>query len=194
MEEPGRRPRGGQAAFSLLEMIAVVIVFGLVAAVALPNLAGGGDRKLWNAAGSLTAELEWARQRTVMTGIPHRVLLDLEEGRTQLQWLRRETAEPRADVDEDGRPVVHMAPPERAAEAFQPIPAQLGRPVTLEASVAFHSVESDGGVAESGLVAVEFESDGTTEPVTIFLENDRGLVLALEVAALSDAIRIHDVD
>ena len=36
---------------------------------------------------SIAENLRFARQRAIMTGVPHRLLIDLEEGGYQIEWF-----------------------------------------------------------------------------------------------------------
>ena len=80
MPAPFRRYSRGRAGFTLIEMLAVVAILALLATFVAPSLDAVRQRRLRAEAMSLAAQLEFARQRTVMTGVPHRVLLDLEAG------------------------------------------------------------------------------------------------------------------
>ena len=73
--------------FTLIETLAVVAILALAAVIVLPNLAALGERRLRHAAQRLAAELELARQRAVVTGVPHRILFDLENGLYRIEWL-----------------------------------------------------------------------------------------------------------
>ena len=66
------------AAFTLIEMLAVVALMGLMAAFVVPNLGSLQNRRLHAQARELAAQFELARQRSVVTGIPHRMWMDLE--------------------------------------------------------------------------------------------------------------------
>ena len=76
--QPGR-PKP-QAGFTLIEVIAVIAIIGMVFAIGIPNLGGNKWNALNNEAELIAQSLRFARQRAVMTGIPHRVLIDLEDG------------------------------------------------------------------------------------------------------------------
>jgi type II secretion system protein H len=81
-----------RAAFTLIEMIAVVAIFALLAAFVAPNLGILSSRRLEQEAQRLSGQLELARQRTVVTGIPHRLAIDLDRGS---YWLNGRPRTPR---------------------------------------------------------------------------------------------------
>ena len=112
--------------FTLLELIAVVLIIGLVAGLAVPNLGLLGEQRLRDEALRLTAELELARQRSVMTGIRHRLVLDLDESLYWTEWEVPEE-EPAAPAAAGSDRPPSLSPPERAESAFAPRPDPSGR-------------------------------------------------------------------
>ena len=72
--------------FTLIEMIAVIAIIGMVFAIGIPRLTSSKLRGLRTEAESIATSLEFARQRAIMTGITHRLLIDLEEGGYRIEW------------------------------------------------------------------------------------------------------------
>ncbi|MGI9015042.1 MAG: GspH/FimT family pseudopilin [Phycisphaerales bacterium] len=70
-----RLPRRG-GGFTLLEMIAVMVIVSILAAVAMPTLAQLRDTQIGIAARELARDLSWARQRAVARGVNVWVLFD----------------------------------------------------------------------------------------------------------------------
>ena len=93
--------RNHRRGFTLIEMMAVVALVGMIFALGLPRLSSSRWRALGDAAESIAASLEFARQRAIMTGIPHRVLIDLEDGGWRVEWLVSES-QALAGGSEDG--------------------------------------------------------------------------------------------
>ncbi len=194
---------GGRAGFTLIEMLAVVALFILMATFAMPNLALLRDRALRQQAQRIAAQLELGRQRSVVTSIPHRLVIDLDNAAYRLEWLATD-AEARGEsaLGESplpvpvagGRPPIDLVAPREAQRSFQPVPGQFGRYAYLEPDLFFSGVETDQGWTEVGETFVAFERDGTTDYAAITLEDDAGRGLVLDVLPLADAVRIRDVE
>ena len=71
---PDRRTRSG--GFTLVELIAVLVVVSILAAVSVPTLSSLGDTRASMAARHLARDLSFARQRAVATGTRTWVLFD----------------------------------------------------------------------------------------------------------------------
>jgi type II secretion system protein H len=195
-------PRGSRAesfepGFTLIEMIAVVAIFGLLVAIVAPNIGNLSGRTLRNATEALAARIDLARQRTVVTGVPHRVWIDLDAASYRLEWFLTEAEalgeEAAADEELDlrsGAPLPLEAP--RVERAFRPLPGLLGNEAVLEASLVFRGVETPTGWIERGAMAIEFTGDGTTEAAAVFLDDDSGRALVIDVLPLAEAVRISD--
>ena len=67
-------------------MLAVVAIFGLIAAMALPNIDLGGSRIVRGEAQDLATAIEFARQRAVMTGRTHQVVIEVDRGEHWIEW------------------------------------------------------------------------------------------------------------
>ncbi len=191
--------RGAQGAgFTLIELLAVVAILALLVGVTAPNLGAVRARWLHNQSKQLAAFVELARQRAMMTGIPHRVLRDLTEGAYRLEWLRGEEQE---DDIATGPPVYDLrgstplplsAPPSREL-SYGPIPGNRGHFHFLSSEIHFAGLETAEGWLDRGEVAVRFDEDGTSEHSEIVLENERGERTWLEIRPIADAVRILDV-
>jgi prepilin-type N-terminal cleavage/methylation domain-containing protein len=194
-----RRKVSFEPGFTLIEMIAVVAIFALLVAIVAPNLGKLSGRTLRNATDALAARIDLARQRTVMTGVPHRVWIDLDAASYRLEWFLTEAEalgeEPPAEEELDlrsGAPLPLEAP--RVERAFRPLPGILGRDAVLEASLTFRGVETPTGWIERGGTAIEFARDGTTETAAVFLDDDSGRALVIDVLPLAEAVRVSDAE
>jgi prepilin-type N-terminal cleavage/methylation domain-containing protein len=191
-----RRAKFGGLGFTLIEILAVVAIFALLAGLLAPRVGAITGRALSESAARLAASLELARQRSALTGIPHRVLLDLDQGGWRLEWFVSEAEqegrepEPPAEIDLRGQAPIPLAAPRGQAAEFRPLPGALGRTEWLEDSLSFAGVETPEGLAEEGEVVVEFDVDGTASDTTLQLGDESGRTLLLHVLPLADGVRI----
>lgn len=182
----GRRRR--PAGFTLIELAAVVLVVALLYSFVLPNFGIGSRRALDGAAESLRASLELARQRSIATGARHRVAIDLDGGRYQLEVF--ETPPPEPPAERDPRGPVDLAAPRAAAGSFLPVPGKMGFTQRLSERIWIREVETAAGVQTRGAAGVEFFQDGSATAAVIALANDDGDGLAVQVLPLADTVRI----
>lgn len=188
------------AAFTLIEMLAVVAIFALLAAFVAPNLGLVSSRRLQQQAEMISAQLELARQRAIVTGIPHRLAIDLDRGSYWLEWFvtqaealgEEEEASPALDLR--GSTPIPMAAPRETGREFRPLPGMFGRETAIEEPLLFQAVETPAGSVDQGEAFVVFQHDGTASPTEIILADGDGRALALAVQPLAEAVRIYDVE
>ena len=180
-------------AFTLIELLAVLLIMGLVVGITLPNLALGTER-------ALLAEAEQLASRPRLHA-PAR-------GRHRHTASRGGRSRRRGLVDRGvaggGEPVRRRAArhagraargPARGAAATvgepAPLPGPLGHPHALPEGMSFESVETQAsGLAADGQVEIVFEGDGSAEPALFALVNESGDAVRLQLSRLADEIRI----
>jgi hypothetical protein len=181
-------------------MLAVVAIFALLASFVAPNLGLLSSHRLQQQAELISGQLELARQRAIVTGVPHRLAIDLDGQSYRLEWFVDEAEatgapEPEPEpLDLRGAAPIPMAPPPEAEREFRPLPGMFGRATELEEALRFASVETTAGATDRGEAFVVFERDGTASPTEIVLADEDGHALLLEVQMLAEAVRIHDVE
>ena len=186
-----RRRRG----FTLIEILAVVAILALVAALVVPNLGGMRARKLRQEARSIAAHLELARQRAIVTGIPHRLWMELDQAEYRLEWLAEDPDEPAAqaaDLDLSGNTPLSLVAPRAQEIRFRPMPGNFGKTQVVEYPFYFEGVETTEGFVSEGEVAVEFARDGTASYSEIYIQDNSGNRIALDVYPLDERVRIRD--
>lgn len=176
-------------------MLAVVLIMGLVASIVIPAVGSRSAAQLRDQANQLANDLEYARQRTVMTAFPHRLFLDLDGAAYRVEWLvtdaeaeGRDDPPPDLDAELSGEKKLDLAPPRGGERSFRPLPTQLGRTALLTDGIEFAAVDAGEGPVSRGAVTVTFERDGTVEPTRIVLMDASGHRVALDLAPLDEAV------
>jgi type II secretory pathway pseudopilin PulG len=178
--------------------MAAVAIFALLAGLIAPRVGALTSRTLHQRAERIAGRLELARQRSVLTGVPHRLLIDLDQGGYQLEWQTTEAEaegrepEPAAPLDLRGETPIPMAPVQAEQRAYRPLPGLMGRFEWLEDDLSFAGLQTPEGWIERGEVSIEFERDGTASYTEIHLDDESGRTLVLDVLPLADAVRIND--
>jgi type II secretion system protein H len=197
---PAARTR--DAAFTLLEILAVVAIFALLAGLALPNFSGLHARNLKHQARRIVAQIELARQRAIVTGTPHRLFIDVDGAAYRIESLTTEDeADGEGETDEmatnasassaAGGVSIDLTAPRAAERAFRPLPGILGRFTPLDESIEFAGIETTGGWVDGGETFLRFERDGSADATTIVIEHESGMSVTLEVLPLADTVRVR---
>ena len=199
-----KRPSRGMRGFTLIEMMAVVVIMAMVFAIGAPRLGASKLRILKQEAETLAQSLDFARQRAVMTATPHRLFIDLEEGGYRIEVLTTEEdafAALAADHEElqfdgdagpndDPNAPLDLRPPDRAQRDFYPVPhRRFGSFSWINDAVYFVGLSSPAGWIEGGNVAIGFEADGTTEFSLLEIADSDDNHLTLEIEPMLDRVR-----
>jgi len=164
-----RRAPRGTAGFTLLEVVLVILIIGIVVAVAFPRFTniGGGDLKL--EARTLIGRIQGLYAEAAFTRRPHRLLFDLDENRYSAEVMNVET------------------------RTFVPVDPTFMAPVQLPSGVTFKDVTTArAGKREEGQVALLFDPMGQAEFATIHLEDRDGAALTLEINPLTGKVAVKD--
>lgn len=202
------RARTRRAGFTLIEVIAVVAIISMVFALGVPRLGGRTFDPLHNEAEEIADRLRFARQRAVMTGVPHRLLIDLEEGGYLIEWYVTEDQAFGLEGGGDGlaallspvggpsdeSPLLDFVPPRRNEDLdYYPIPnREMGTFRWLDETLYFVGVAGPTGWVEGGDFGVVFYADGTTEPLALEIADADDARLTLEVEALLERVRVRE--
>lgn len=202
--------------FTLIEILAVAALIVLIVGIGIPQLGRNSYDLLSEEGENLAQSLRFARQRAIMTGVPHRVILDLEQGAYRVEWFVSEERAFSAGGGEGGdgpgdltsllagatgglgptgeAERLPLSPPSRSeALDYHPVPhRQMGTFRWLDDTLYFVGVDGPTGWVESGDYALVFFEDGTTEPARVELADgdDRHVTLALE--ALLDRVDLRE--
>jgi len=186
--------RGRPQGFTLIELLAVAAILALVAGLVMPNLGGIVEWRLRGEAERVAARLELARQRAIVTGVPHRVWMDLDEAEFRIEWWVSEDQEAGggSEFDLTGNTPLPLRAPRQPLRNFQPIPGKFGNREVVADPFYFERLETPDGPVTQGEAWVLFERDGSASYTEIYLEDKKGHVLAVDVYPLDDRVRIRD--
>jgi prepilin-type N-terminal cleavage/methylation domain-containing protein len=182
-----------QRGFTLIEMMAVVLLGAIIVAIAIPQFGILSNRKLDEGSQLLRSKIEYTRQRAAITGKPHQLLIDLDRFSYHVEW-EIETPESNSnlsllDYDERKRRLIE---PPQDDRGFEPIPERSGMNTELVDPIVFDGVHTPEGWIEEGTFGLIFEYDGTTQPTSIVLSDGTDNQRILEVLPLADFVRISD--
>ena len=164
--------------------------------VTLPNFGALQAHKLRNTAERIVERVDFGRQRAVMTGIPHRLAIDLDSGTYQLEWqgegATAAAPAPRPEAEPGIDAPISLAPPPAAERTFETVPGPLGKLEHLGKGVEFAWIETPSSEVDFGEAFITFEGDGTSSYTLLVLDEPGGREIALEILPLAEAVRILD--
>jgi len=164
----------------------------------LPNFGAMQSHNLRSAAEQFVERVDFGRQRAVMTGVPHRMAIDLDANSYVLEWqgTRSDDARPKTKpmLDPEGNLRISLEPPKQVERGFQALEGPIGKTEYLGKGVEFAWIETPGGDIDFGEAFITFEGDGTSSYTFLVLSEPGGRELALEILPLADAVRILDED
>ena len=168
---PDRRTRG---AFTLLELIAVLVLISTVLAIAAPSLRGFvHGRQTSDTAARILALTHLARSRAISRGSVHRLNIDAE---ARTYWLTAQEGGAFVELETDHGRVFELPVGVAIAldEATFQSPVGSARPVESEEEVPY----------------VQFYPDGRCDPVTIELIGVEGEVLRVVCPSATERFRV----
>ncbi len=163
----------------------------------LPNFGVLQSHNLQQSAERIVERIDFGRQRAVMTGIPHRLAINLDAGTYKLEWQGESARdaelqpEPAIKLGIDDTPF-SLAPPPAVERSYQFLLGPLGKLEYLGGGVEFGWIETPGGEVDFGEAFITFEADGTSSYTILVLNEPGGGELALEILPLADTVRILD--
>jgi prepilin-type N-terminal cleavage/methylation domain-containing protein len=182
----GRQPRATRG-FTLIEIMAVVLILMLLAAIVIPRVSLVASQAVLDDGKKLAATLDFAREKAIALGRAHRVVLDLDHAQ---YWIEAQPPpEPAAatlawaELDE-----LPLVAPRTDMTEFAPLAGM--RPTPLDANVRFAAVEADSGTALEGLAQIAFEPDGAALAASVWLAAGDDLRVRVEVTPLADPTRV----
>jgi len=169
-------------AFTLMELMVVVIVIGILATLTLPNLAASRDKaQLRAAARELWQNARYAHTIATLHRVDCRLVL-LAEGETDGPGYRIEVEIPDSDSSDDDADSASAG----GADTQTHITFRKAafKPVTLPAGVRFADVRIDGeAIGPTGSQAIRFGDTGRADAAAVSLTDGRQYYSLLVYAA-----------
>ena len=185
-----------RAGFTLIEMLAVVVIMGAMLALIIPNLGFRRASALRDQAQGLAGQIELTRQLAVVTGKPHRLLIDIEAGSYSIERFD-EPPKDEESIEENPAGAVgprdfDLSAPQSSQLEYRPVESQFARDNALDSDFFFEGLETAEGWIDNGLVNIVFDRDGTTDPAELVISDLEGRMVILEVRPLLDRVVIRD--
>ncbi|MDG2334067.1 MAG: prepilin-type N-terminal cleavage/methylation domain-containing protein [Myxococcota bacterium] len=195
------------AGFTLIELMAVIVVIGLALGLVLPNLAASRGAQLEESGKQIASRLQLARERAIVTGAAHRVFLDLEMDSVAIEWHVNEDRayahlsesdvfltgqgadNPGAEFSENRS--ISLSPPAREERDYFPIPNRFGNDEWLPEDIFIEGVNSPDGWIDDGTVQIVFQVDGSTDYAEISLVDSWGNRAILEIQPMLEIVRVY---
>ena len=177
----------GRRAFTLIELMIVIVLVGILAAMIIPEMKNGYQDALLRSTGrTLVNAFNIASSRAVSLNQLHRVRLDAATGRYVIEKRIRETTQgdefsALKDVSEgegaiDPRITIHVRSLDEAAAT----PAKL----------AGESSGEGAPVAES----IVFNADGTSDAMELVLRDKQGYRLSLRINPITSHVKVAELE
>ena len=172
------------SAFTLIELIIVITLIGIAAAMIIPEMRGGyQDALLRSTSRDLVNVFSIASSRAVSLNQLHRVRIEPTTGRYVIEKRTRETVngdeyKPLNDVSEaegtfDKRILVQVHKIEDSPDA---VPA------------------SENSQARADIDSISFYSDGTADAAELLLRDKEGYRMALRINPITSHVKILDLE
>ena len=188
--------------FTLIEILAVVLIIGLTFGFVLPNLDSSRSRRLENRGRSIANLVHVARQGAITSGAEHRLWFQLDDGIMRVDWY---VTEERADEayggpteglaevkpEANGATTVSLSPPEKEGRDYYPVASKYGENASLPLDYWVTGIETPEGFIEAGEVQLVFGRDGTTDYAEVLITDAWDNQLIVEIQPLMDRVRLR---
>ena len=173
-----------QRAFTLIELVIVITLIGIAAAVIIPEMKGGyQDAVLRSTSRELVNVFNIASSRAVSLNQLHRVRIETGTGRYVIERRTRETTQ---------------------GDEYKPLDDVSEAEGTLDKriSVRVHNIDqsqsaaaaADNGQTRADIDSISFYSDGTADSAELLLRDKQGYRMALRINPITAHVKILELE
>jgi type II secretion system protein H len=172
-------------AFTLVELVIVIVLIGIVSALIIPEMKSGYDDALLRSTSrNLMNAFSIASSRAVSLNQLHRVQIDAKTGRYMIEKRTRETLE---------------------GDQFAPLKDVSEAEGTLDTRISIRVLKSDNSAAAAegtpaatlangqSVDTISFYADGTADGVEVLLRDRQGFRQLLRINSTTARVKIFDL-
>jgi prepilin-type N-terminal cleavage/methylation domain-containing protein len=171
-------------AFTLIELVIVIVIIGIAAAMIIPEMKGGfQDALLRSTSRDLINVFSIASSRAVSLNQLHRVRIEASSGRYVIEKRTRESVQ-----GDEYKPLNDVS------EAVGTLDKRIAIQVhNLDESLTA-APGSDNSQAHPNLDAISFYSDGTADAAELLLRDRQGYRMALRINPITAHVKIQELE
>jgi prepilin-type N-terminal cleavage/methylation domain-containing protein len=198
-----RRGAAGRRGLTFLEVTVVIVLLGIMMALAIPNMRGPREKiALRAAAREIAAAGLLARQSALTTGTTAELIIDRANNQWQIVMAappepetrderRRESGDRRRREDADRRRLRELTPGETSDERIRSLPQLIRFGEVTEGRVTKDETRRASST-ERGLLRVTFHATGTSSGMAIQLVNSRDRSLTVDFDRVSGRPEVYE--
>jgi prepilin-type N-terminal cleavage/methylation domain-containing protein len=172
------------SAFTLIELVIVIVIIGIAAAMIIPEMKGGfQDALLRSTSRDLINVFSIASSRAVSLNQLHRVRIEASTGRYVIEKRTRESVQ-----GDEYKPLNDVS--EAAGTLDKRIAIQVHN---LDESLTA-APASESSQAHPNLDAISFYSDGTADAAELLLRDRQGYRMALRINPITAHVKIQELE
>jgi prepilin-type N-terminal cleavage/methylation domain-containing protein len=178
----------GRTAFTLMELMVVIVLIGILSAMIIPEMRGTyEDALLRSTSRDLVNVFDIASSRAVSLNQLHRVRIDPKTGRYLIEKRVRETVQ-----GDEFAPLKDVS--EAEGQLDTRISIQVRKPDEAQSDSAGDSTPNEGGQKSEPVDAISFYSDGTADAADLLLRDRQGFRLGLRINPITSRVKIIELE